>query len=145
LGKVKGEKFMTAMEKVAWIELLVSAAAVAAAGALIPWMGDGASGAFGLLGLLGCSIWLLRKRGPSVVVDERDHEIERRATTVGVETAWMTTSLTLIVLVLWSNLNGEGIVTTRVLNWLIWIQFAICFGVKGLVGVMSYRRQHRAA
>jgi hypothetical protein len=136
---------MNAMEKVAWTELIVSVAAVAAAGALIPWLGNGASGAFGLLGLLVCSLWFLRKRGPGVVVDERDREIERQATTLGVEAAWITTFLTLIVFGMWGQFYNDGVVATRYLTWLVWIQFAICYGVKGLVGVMSYRRQRHAA
>ena len=136
---------MNAMEKVAWTELIVSAAAVAAAAALIPWLGNRASSAFGLLGLVVCSLWFLRKRGPGVVVDERDREIERRATKLGVEAAWMTMFLTLIVLGMWAQFYNEGVVAARYLTWLTWIQFAICYGVKGLVGVMSYRSQRRAA
>jgi hypothetical protein len=132
------------MEKVAWTELLVSAAALATAAALIPWLGNAASGAFALLGLLVCGIWFLRRRGPGVVVDERDREIERRATTIGVEAAWMTTFLALIVLGMGAQFYNEGVVATRYLTWLTWIQFAICYGVKGLVGVMSYRSQRRA-
>lgn len=136
---------MNAMEKVAWTELIVSAAAVLAAAALIPWLGNTASGAFGLLGLLVCSLWFVRKRGSGVVVDERDREIERQATKFGVEAAWMATFLALIVLVFWSSIYNENVIATRVLTWLIWIQFAICYGVKGFIGVISYRRQRHAA
>ena len=136
---------MNAMEKVAWTELIVSVAAVAAAAALIPWLGNRASSAFALLGLIVCSLWFLRTRGPRVVVDERDREIERRAPQFRGEAAWVATFLALIALVLWSSLYNQGVVATRVLTWLVWIQFAICYGVKGLVGVMSYRRQRHAA
>jgi hypothetical protein len=136
---------MTAMEKVAWTELLVSAAAAATATALIPWLGNGAAGAFGLLGLMACGAWFLKRRGAAVVVDERDREIERRATLLGVEAAWMTTLLTLIALGMWAQFYNDGTVSTRVLMWLTWIQFAICYGVKGLVGVLNYRRQRHAA
>ncbi|MEX2316498.1 MAG: hypothetical protein WD669_05050 [Pirellulales bacterium] len=136
---------MNAMEKVAWTELVVSAAAMATAAGLIPWLGNRASGAFGLLGLLVCSIWFLRRRGPGVVVDERDREIERRAIKVGVEAAWMTLFLSLIAFGMWAQFYNEGIVPVRFLTWLVWVQFAICYGLKGLVGVMSYRRQRRAA
>jgi hypothetical protein len=136
---------MNAMEKVAWTELIVSVAAVVVAAALIPWLGNGATSAFGLLGLLVCSLWFLRKRGPGVIVDERDREIERQATKFGVEAAWTATFLALIALVFWSSTYNESVVATRALTWLIWSQFAICYGVKGLVGVMSYRRQRYVA
>ena len=54
---------MSAMEKVAWFELLVSLTALVAVTALYPWLGNGATGAFGLLGLLGGCYWFLRPRG----------------------------------------------------------------------------------
>jgi hypothetical protein len=133
------------MEKVAWTELVVSSAAVAAAVALIPWFGYRATSAFALLGLVVCSLWFLRRRGPRVVVDERDREIEQQATKRGVEAAWMTTFLALIILGFWSNIYNDNVLSTRALGWLVWIQFAIFVGVKGLAGVISYRRQRHAA
>ena len=52
----------------------------------------------------------------------------------------------LIVMVLWSG-SGEhgGFVAKGTLNWLVWIQFAIYLGVKGLVAVIAYRRQARVS
>lgn len=135
---------MNAMEKAAWTELLVSVTAVATVTVLYPWLGDGAAGAFGLLGFVVCGMWFLRGRKKKVVVDERDREIEKRATRIGVESAWMALFLALIVLVFWSSLFNNSIVATKLLTWLVWIQFAVCYGVKGLVGVLSYRRQRRA-
>ena len=136
---------MSAMEKVAWTELIVSGAAVVAVTALYPLLGSAASGAFGLLGLIVCGAWFLRRRGRRVVVDERDREIDLRAKHLGFGTAWMALFLALIAIVFWSNLYNDRIVATDLLTWLIWIQFAICYGVKGLVGVLAYRRQRRAA
>ncbi len=142
---VKSEVHMTAMEKVAWTEFVVSAVALVMAAVLFPWLGNNASNAFVVLGLLVCSVWFLRKQGGSVVIDERDRQIEQQATKIGVEAAWTTTFLTLIVLVIWSSLYNDGVVATRALNWLVWLQFAICYGVKGLSGVVNYRRQRHAA
>ena len=71
---------MSALEKAAWLELVVSVGAVALATALFPWLGQRATGSFGLLGLLGLSYLFVRPRRNRVVVDERDREIERRAT-----------------------------------------------------------------
>jgi hypothetical protein len=136
---------MSAMEKVAWTELAISVAAVVVATALYPWLGNSAASAFALLGLLPFSIWFLRRRGPGVLVDERDQAIDRRATQLGVSAAWMFLFTGLIVIGLWSNYFNESVVATRLQTWLIWIQFAICYGVKGFVGVVSYRRQSRAA
>jgi hypothetical protein len=136
---------MTAMEKVAWTELSVSLVTVAVVSALIPWLGTHANGAFGLLGCLVFGLWFVRRRGSSVVVDERDRDIERQATHLGVGTAWMALFLALIALVFWSSLFNDRVVPTQLLTWLIWIQFAICYGVKGFVAVLMYRRQKRAS
>jgi len=132
---------MSAMEKVAWTELLVSVLAIVVVTLLYPWLGNKASAGFGLLGLLGFSVWFVRKRRQKVIIDERDKAIERRATELGVHVAWLVLFLSLIGLVFWSSSYNESVIETSILNWLIWIQFAICYGIKGLVGVLMYRRQ----
>ena len=123
---------MNAMEKVAWTELIVALGTVVVVTAIYPWLGSAATGAFGLLGLLVCSLWFVRRRGKEVIVD-------------GVEAAWMALFLALIAIVIWSSYFNEKMVATGLLTWLIWIQFAICYAVKGLVAVVIYRRQGRAA
>ena len=135
---------MNAMEKVAWTELLVSVVAVVVVSALFPWFGSAAQGGFGILGFLACSLWFVRRRGQSIVVDERDQAIAQQATFLGIHIAWMTTFVTLIVLVLWSSNSDNKAVSTSLLSWLIWIQFAICYGVKGTVSLLAYRRQRLA-
>ncbi len=135
---------MTAMEKVAWLEFVVSVTAVAAVTAMYPWLGNGALGAFGVLGFVGCGAFFLRSRGQAVAVDERDRAIELRATRLGIETAWMGLFLTLIVLVLWATYRGHDSVRKGILTWAVFAQFAVCYGVKGLVSILAYRRQHRA-
>jgi hypothetical protein len=136
---------MNAMQKVAWTELVASVAALVAASLLIPWLGPGATGAFGLLGLIGLSVVFVRRRGDRVVVDERDREIERTATRIGVGAAWMILFTVLIAATFWASYSRTNAVSTVFLNWLIWIQFAICYGLKGLVALVMYRSQERAA
>jgi hypothetical protein len=136
---------MNAMEKVAWTELLVSVVAVGVVTLLFPWLGSRATGAFGLLALIALSVVFARRRGNRIVIDERDREIERRATSMGVGSAWMALFTALIAATLWANYSHTNAVSTEFLNWLLWTQFAICYGVKGLVAVFMYRRQARAA
>lgn len=136
---------MNAMEKVAWTELLVSLAAVALVTALLPWLGSRATAGFAVLALIAVGVVFLRRRGNRIVVDERDREIERRATSIGVGTAWMTLFTALVLATVWSSYTEVHAVSTGFLNWLIWIQFAICYGVKGLASVVMYRRQQHAA
>ena len=136
---------MNAMEKVAWTELVVSVAAVAVATLLFPWLGSRATSAFALLALITLSVVFVRRRGNRIVVDERDREIQRRATSISVGTAWMTLVTALAVATSWSSYSNTHAVSTGFLNWLIWVQFAFCFGMKGLASVVMYRRQQHAA
>ncbi len=136
---------MNAMEKVAWAELTISLGSIVVVSSLYPFLGSGATGGFGLLGLLGGTIWFLRRRNKAVLVDERDRQIEQRATLFGIESAWMVLFVSLIVIVIWSSQHDVRTVNTSLLTWLVWIQFAICYAVKGLAAVVIYRRQKRAA
>jgi hypothetical protein len=137
---------MNAMEKVAWTELIVSVVAVIAASLLVPWIGpEAAVSGFALLALIALSGLYLRRRGDRVVIDERDREIARRATGIGVGTAWMTLFMALIAATLWSSQSQTHAVSTVFLNWLIWVQGAICYGTQGLVAIVMYRRQRHAA
>ena len=135
---------MTAMQKLAWWEISVSLAAIIIVSILAPWMGYAATGAFGLLGLLGFGIYFVRSRGKEVIVDERDKEIERQSTFFGVHSAWMFLFMALIFLVVSSPYREQKTVSIETLSWLVWIQFALCYFVKGIVTILIYRRQDRA-
>lgn len=134
---------MSAMEKACWWELAVVLVTLLAVAILVPWFGNAASGAFGLLGFLAAAMFFVRHRRDRVVVDERDQEIERRATNLGVHMAWMFLFLGIILLIL-MNGNGDA-VPKHILNWMIWGQFALCYLVKSLTGVYFYRRDCHAA
>jgi hypothetical protein len=62
-----------------------------------------------------------------------------------VSTAWVVLFMAIIVLVIGGNYWGLKSVPLGLLTWLVWVQFAICYAVKGLVGIISYRRQNGAA
>lgn len=131
----------TANEKLAWTELIVSLTTLVIVCLLVPFLGDRASGAFGLLAFLVAGMWFVRKQGNKIVKDERDREIEVRANLLGIGSAWMLLLLALIGLVLWSSSSNDSQVPTSYLNWLVWIQFALWAAVRGLVGILSYRAQ----
>lgn len=136
---------MNAMQKVAWTNLLISVAAVVTAILLYPWLGNGATGAFGLLGFTALGILFSKGRGQGqTVVDERDREIDQKAIKWGIFAAWQALLLTLIAVTVWSGLHEQKTVSVMLLSWAIWIDAAICFAVKGLVGILSYRSPTRA-
>jgi len=133
---------MNAMEKACWWELAVVVITLSLVAVLFPWWGHAATGAFGLLGLLAVSTYFLRRRNDRVVVDERDQEIGKITTHLGVHVAWMFL-FTGIILFVVTDFEGEA-VSKSVLSWMIWIQFALCYLVKSVAGVYLYRKDRHA-
>ena len=136
---------MSAMEKVAWTEILVSVGAVLTVAVIVPFLGNAATSAFALLALVVCGAWFIRGSRKQTHVDERDREIERHSKQRAVESAWWFLVLALIAIIFWPSTGTDDDVLREVINWLIWIQFAIFLFVKGLVSIISYRKQRRAS
>lgn len=136
---------MSAMEKAAWTEFLVTLFTIAAVSIAYPWLGDGAAGGFGLLAFVTCGLWFIRGKRKQTHVDERDQEIDRQSKLAGMSTTWMFLFLALIAIVFLNSSQEKGTVSLSVLNWLIWIQFAIFFLVHGLVSIIAYRKQRHAS
>ena len=134
---------MNAVEKSAWTELMVVVLAVVATAVALPWLGDRAADWFGLLGFLPIGMLFFRKRGDQVIVDERDREIQQKAAYFGIQFAWMGLFLSLIALTMAYGYAKED-VPTPYLNWIIWLQFAACYGVRALATIYSYRGQRSA-
>lgn len=137
---------MSAMEKVYWAELVITLLVCALVASAYPWLGDGATGIFALLALIAVfGAWFLRRKKNQILVDERDRAIDQRAIRWGIGAGWGLFLGTLVILVLSSGMLEYQSVSVRFLNWLVWIQFAICEGVKGLAGVCLYRNQRHGA
>ena len=135
---------MNAVEKSAWTELVVVVAAVVATVTALPYLGHRSASWFALLAFLPLGMFFFRKRGDQVIVDERDREIQQKATNIGVQAAWMGTFMALIAVSMAHGYAKEA-VPTPYLNWIIWLQFAGCYGVRALFTIFSYRGQHSAA
>ena len=135
---------MNALEKVAWTELIVSILAIGIVLALYPWLGGAAAGGFGLLGLLGVTPLIVRRHTGRVVADERDIHIEKQSSWVGFGTAWMLMILSLAAVTIWHSYHDQD-VAPALLNMMIWMQFALCYAVKGASSLLQYRGTHRAA
>ena len=135
---------MNALQKIAWVEVIVSLAAIFVAIALYPWIGDQAAGAMGILGLLGiCPLFMLKKKN-EVVSDERDRAIEIRAKYWGFGVAWMFLSLSVLVVAMWHSWSQQEIPAKFVFA-LVGIQFGIFFAVKGAYSLVRYGSVQRAA
>ena len=135
---------MVALQKVAWLEVCVAGTSIVLASALIPWLGHGATGAFGILGGLGLSAVFLRGKANEIVIDERDQEIERLSRSRGIFVAWLFSYFVLLGLILWAWKTQQPTISTLLLTWVMWLQFALCYLVKGTSTLMTYRKQNSA-
>jgi hypothetical protein len=70
---------MSAMQKFAWFNLAVIALTLVAILSLLPFLGKGALGGFGFLGLIGFGPLFFRRKPGQVLTDERDQLIQRRS------------------------------------------------------------------
>jgi hypothetical protein len=70
---------MSATQKFAWFNLAVIALTLVAVLSLLPFLGRGALGGCGILGLLGLGPLFFRKKSGQVLIDERDQLIQGRS------------------------------------------------------------------
>jgi hypothetical protein len=84
-----GEEAMSAMQKFAWFNLAVIAWTIAVVLALYPFLGKGALGGSGFLGLLGFGILFFRKKPGKVLTDERDQGIQWRSALLAFVVFWL--------------------------------------------------------
>jgi hypothetical protein len=89
---------MSAMQKFAWFNLAVIALTLVTVLLLLPFLGRGALGGFGFIGLLGFGPLFFRKRPGQVLIDERDVLIQRRSWVVAYSFFWVVFVLAAVVL-----------------------------------------------
>jgi hypothetical protein len=77
------------MQKLAWFNLAVITGTIVVILALVPFLGKGALGGSGFLGLLGFGVFFFRKKPGKVVMDERDQMIQLRSAVVAYAVFWV--------------------------------------------------------
>src|SRR5260370_14658586 len=80
---------MSAMQKFAWFNLAVIASTVAVIVVCFPFLGRGALGGSGFLGLLGFGALFFRKKAGKVLMDERDQLIQLRSAILSYSVFWV--------------------------------------------------------
>src|SRR5581483_7017364 len=80
---------MSALQKYAWFNLIVIVLALVAMLSLLPFLGKGALGGSGILGLLGFGALFFRKKPGQVLTDERDQFIHRRSFVLAYSIFWV--------------------------------------------------------
>jgi hypothetical protein len=124
-----------------WLILLAITAA--AYGVLAIFLGPiRACGAFGLFGLAGFQPLLYRKRGKTVVWDERDTRIFFYANNVGFGTVWLVfTSLLMGVWFAVYSYGGHSTISVHVLPNLLMIGFIVAMTARAVAIVVLYHNQ----
>lgn len=80
---------MCATQKFAWFNLLVVGLTLTSVAVLVPFLGKGALGGLGFMGLMGFGPLFFRRRPGQIVADERDALIQKRSWIVAYALFWV--------------------------------------------------------
>jgi hypothetical protein len=134
---------MNASQKEAWFSLIVVLSALTLVAALVPFLGKGAMGGFGLLGFLGLSPVFFRKRHDDVVLDERDTEIRLRSQFCAHVVFWLLFVLAAMTAPLVYGWHGS--VPVALVMASVFCGMIVLSGVSSLATLIQYGRGGRDA
>ena len=129
---------MNASQKEAWFNLIVVLSALVMVTVLVPFLGKGAMGGFGLLGFLGLSPVCFRKRTGEVLLDERDSQIRQRSLVCAHVVFWLMfvfAAMTAPAVYGWNGSVPVSLVTASV-----WCGVVVVYGVMSLATLIQYGR-----
>jgi hypothetical protein len=128
---------MSAMQKWAWFNLAVIALTLVAVLALLPFLGKGALGGFGFLGLLGFGPLFFRRKPGQVLTDERDQLIQRRSWVLAYSLFWV--AFVLAAVVLSAVVYGqEGAVPVWVVQGSVFCGFMLVYALASIAILVQY-------
>jgi hypothetical protein len=128
---------MSALQKFAWFNLGVTALTLATVLALVPFLGRGALGGLGILGLTGFGPIFFRKQRGQVLTDERDHLIQWRSWILAYSLFWVV--LVLAAVLLCPLVYGqEGAVPVWVLQTSIFAAFMLVQALASIAILVQY-------
>jgi hypothetical protein len=135
---------MSAMQKWAWFNLAVIALTLVAVVALLPFLGKGALGGFGFLGLLGFGPLFFRRKPGQVLTDERDQLIQRRSWVLAYSLFWV--AFVLAAVVLSAAVYGqEGAVPVWVIQNSVFCGFMLVQALASVATLVQYARGAKGA
>lgn len=132
---------MNASETSLWIQFLAGFVAVIVVLCLLPWLGDRAIAGFAVIAIGAVAAWVEGR--PGVVIDERDRTIQKKAKHGGLLLGASILFLGLILLA--GDYVGPEQIPKSLLAWLLWIAGTTFVTAKGIIGVILYRKDRRAA
>ena len=134
---MSGRNAMSAMQKWAWFNLAVIAVTLVAVLSLLPFLGKGALGGFGCLGLIGFGPVFFRKKPGQVLTDERDQLIWQRAWVLAYAVFWVVFVLAAALL---SPLvyGPEGAVPVWVVQSSVFCGFLLVYALASIAILLQY-------
>lgn len=133
---------MTSLQKYAWYNLGVICVAGVCVVAAYPFLGNRAMGFLGLLGLIGLSPFLFRKKEGQVSFDERDRLIQLRATNLAYAIFWVGfTQLAAIGSML--IYGGDGSIPVKVVQMSVVVSLMLFLTAQAVAILVQYARDAR--
>lgn len=129
---------MSAIQKQAWFHLAVIGVTVVAVAVALPWLGPGAQGFLGLLGVLPLGMMFLRRRGGDVVTDERDAAIHQQAARIGFAVVWVV--LIAGAMSAWGVYGDGGAVPVPVVMLAVWVAFMVLIAATAIATLVLNAR-----
>jgi len=128
---------MSAVQKFAWFNLAVIGLTLVAVLLLLPFMGKGALGGSGFLGLMGFGPLFFRRKPGQVVIDERDTLIQLRSWVVAYSLFWVVFVLAAVLL---SQLvyGQEGAVPVWIVQISVFGFFMLVYGLASIAILVQY-------
>jgi len=135
---------MSAMQKFSWFNLAVIALTFVAVLSLLPFLGKGALGGFGFLGLIGFGPLFFRKKPGQVLTDERDQLIQRRSWGLAYSLFWV--AFVLAAVVLSAVVYGQGgAVPVWVVQSSVFGGFMLVYALASVAILVQYARGSKDA
>jgi hypothetical protein len=125
------------MQKFAWFNLAVIVLTLVVMISLIPFLGKGALGGSGFLGLLGFSPLFFRSKAGQVLVDERDQQISWRSWIAAYSLFWVVFVLAAVVASA-AVYGQEGAVPVWIIQFSVFVGFMLVNAVASLAILVQY-------
>jgi len=129
---------MNASQREAWFNLALVLSVSVIVVVMVPFLGKGALGGFGFLGLLGLSPVFFRKRPGAVVLDERDTQIRLRSLFCAHLVFWLLYVLAAMTAPAVYGWNGS--VPVVLVIWSVFCGMIVISAVSSLATLIQYGR-----
>ncbi|HLJ95158.1 MAG TPA: hypothetical protein VKU02_18420 [Gemmataceae bacterium] len=128
---------MSATQKYAWFNLAVIAGTLVVIVVLLPFLGKGALGGCGFLGLIGFGVLFFRKQPGKILTDERDRVIQLRSIILAYAVFWIVFVLAAALVSPWIY-GQDGTIPVWVVQMSVFGGFMLVNAVMSIAILVQY-------